>query len=195
MRKPSDPNDISVRRSCFPTTFYTRCLCLPGRHFPFFCTSQTCGMEGSKQEHQHPNADLLISATKGFDYLFSNDIEAARKHFQQHDDPFHLMGLGVCAFLEAALGMEVSLLLLEISFLSSSCPPAEIDGGSHTMPFPFRSRYTKADARSEAPRFSIPQSISVWARVGDSERGCGGAVGPNACSQVCMFICCAFAAC
>lgn len=62
-----------------------------------------------KSEHEHPNAELLQSATKGFDYLFSNDIVAARQHFERRDDPFHLMGLGVCAFLEAALGMEVSI--------------------------------------------------------------------------------------
>ncbi|KAH9484607.1 Inclusion body clearance protein IML2 [Psilocybe cubensis] len=61
-------------------------------------------------EHQHPNAELLQSATKGFDYLFSNDIVSARQHFERRDDPFHLMGLGVCAFLEAALGMETGLM-------------------------------------------------------------------------------------
>jgi len=64
----------------------------------------------SNTNEQHPNAELLKSATRGFDFLFSNDIVSARKHFeQQHDDPFHLMGLGVCAFLEAALGMEVRI--------------------------------------------------------------------------------------
>ena len=55
----------------------------------------------------HPNAQLLLNATKGFDYLFSNDIDSARTHFQSRDDPFSLLGTGVCAFLEAALGMEV----------------------------------------------------------------------------------------
>jgi hypothetical protein len=55
----------------------------------------------------HPSAKLLLSAANGFDYLFSNDINSARTHFQSHDDPFNLMGTGICAFLEAALGMEV----------------------------------------------------------------------------------------
>ena len=55
----------------------------------------------------HPNAALLESATKGFGFLFSNDMAAARAHFDGKDDPFHLMGLGVCAFMEAVLGMEV----------------------------------------------------------------------------------------
>ncbi|TFK33083.1 outer membrane protein Iml2/Tetratricopeptide repeat protein 39 [Crucibulum laeve] len=58
----------------------------------------------------HPNAALLESTTKGFDALFSNDIVAARKHFSGKDDPFHVLGLGVCAFLEAALGMEAGLM-------------------------------------------------------------------------------------
>lgn len=55
----------------------------------------------------HPSAQLLQNATNGFDYLFSNDIDSARTHFQNHDDPFSLLGTGICAFLEAALGMEV----------------------------------------------------------------------------------------
>jgi hypothetical protein len=58
-------------------------------------------------KHEHPNAVSLQSAKLGFDHLFSNDIDAAKKTFQSTDDPFHLFGLGVCAFLEAALGMEV----------------------------------------------------------------------------------------
>lgn len=55
----------------------------------------------------HPSAELLQSATNGFDYLFCNDISGAKTHFAGKDDPFHLLGLGVCAFMEAALGMEV----------------------------------------------------------------------------------------
>ncbi|KAF6750566.1 mitochondrial outer membrane protein IML2 [Ephemerocybe angulata] len=57
----------------------------------------------------HPNAELLESATKGFGYLFANDIDAAKTLFTGQDDPFHLMGLGVCAFLEAVLGMETNV--------------------------------------------------------------------------------------
>lgn len=54
-------------------------------------------------------ATQLVSATKGFDYLFSNDIAPAKELFSKEDTPFHLLGLGVCAFLEAALSLEVSL--------------------------------------------------------------------------------------
>jgi hypothetical protein len=63
----------------------------------------------TKDDHPpHPSAEMLASATKGFDLLFSNDIVGSRDHFAyKPDDPFHLMGSGVCAFLEAALGMEV----------------------------------------------------------------------------------------
>ena len=49
----------------------------------------------------------LQSAAHGFDFLFSNDIVDAKAHFAGKDDPFHLLGAGVVAFMEAALGMEV----------------------------------------------------------------------------------------
>ena len=53
--------------------------------------------------------DFLRNATNGFDRLFENDIVGARAIFNGRSDPFHQLGLGVCAFLEAVLGMEVSL--------------------------------------------------------------------------------------
>ena len=49
----------------------------------------------------------LLSASKVFDDLFSNRLADARSHFTAEGTPFHLLGLGTCAFLEAALGMEV----------------------------------------------------------------------------------------
>ena len=52
-------------------------------------------------------AESLRSATGGFDSLFANQIGPAREVFTTNDSPFHLLGLGVCSFLEAALGMEV----------------------------------------------------------------------------------------
>jgi hypothetical protein len=51
--------------------------------------------------------DLLQKATVGFDHLFSDELEDAKSVFQSHDSSFHLLGLGVCSFLEASLGMEV----------------------------------------------------------------------------------------
>ncbi|KAG5725885.1 hypothetical protein E4T56_gene5106 [Termitomyces sp. T112] len=56
------------------------------------------------------NVELLVSATRGFNYLFSNDLYHAKEHFAGGDDPYHLLGQGVCAFMEAALGMETGLL-------------------------------------------------------------------------------------
>ncbi|CDO73644.1 hypothetical protein BN946_scf185014.g114 [Trametes cinnabarina] len=52
----------------------------------------------------------LRAATIGFDHLFANDLEKARDVFASGDSPFHSLGLGVCAFLEAALGMETGLM-------------------------------------------------------------------------------------
>ena len=51
----------------------------------------------------------LTDATRGFDELFQNELDNARKIFSSSDSPFHQLGLGACAFLEAALGMEVGL--------------------------------------------------------------------------------------
>lgn len=55
-------------------------------------------------------AEGLRVASEGFDLLFSNDLVGAVNLFSAdgyQNSPFHLMGLGVCAFLKAALGMEV----------------------------------------------------------------------------------------
>ncbi|KAH9930772.1 uncharacterized protein B0H18DRAFT_993499 [Fomitopsis serialis] len=54
----------------------------------------------------------LTDATHGFDQLFQNELEDSRNIFaaSESDSPFHQLGLGVCAFLEAALGMETGLL-------------------------------------------------------------------------------------
>ncbi|KAG9313319.1 hypothetical protein JVU11DRAFT_5623 [Chiua virens] len=58
-------------------------------------------------------AEGLRAATKGFDLLFANDLFGAVDLFgddSYRDSPFHLIGLGVCAFLKAALGMEPELM-------------------------------------------------------------------------------------
>ncbi|RPD66519.1 hypothetical protein L226DRAFT_557573 [Lentinus tigrinus ALCF2SS1-7] len=52
----------------------------------------------------------LRAASAGFDALFANDLQKARETFAASDSPFHAMGNGVCAFLEAALGMETGLM-------------------------------------------------------------------------------------
>lgn len=54
-------------------------------------------------------AAQLSSATKAFDALFDNDVLKAKETFKTDDSPFHLLGLGVVSFLEAALGMEVPI--------------------------------------------------------------------------------------
>ncbi|KXN84549.1 Mitochondrial outer membrane protein IML2 [Leucoagaricus sp. SymC.cos] len=59
---------------------------------------------------QNVEVNALANATRGFDRLFENDIAGARALFNARDDPFHQLGLGVCAFLEAALGMEAHII-------------------------------------------------------------------------------------
>ncbi|KAJ7722076.1 hypothetical protein DFH07DRAFT_1067489 [Mycena maculata] len=64
-----------------------------------------------------PTVLALASANAGFDALFANRIADARAAFNSgssanggEQSPFHLLGLGVCAFLEAALGLESGLM-------------------------------------------------------------------------------------
>lgn len=64
-----------------------------------------------------PESAALLSACEGFDNLFGNKLEEAREVFSAGDSPFHQLGMGVCAFLEAALGMEVSAALQCLQFL------------------------------------------------------------------------------
>jgi hypothetical protein len=52
-------------------------------------------------------AAQLQAATEGFDNLFRDEMTQAREVFSAGTHPFQLMGLGVCSFMEAALGMEV----------------------------------------------------------------------------------------
>ncbi|KJA17945.1 hypothetical protein HYPSUDRAFT_218539 [Hypholoma sublateritium FD-334 SS-4] len=99
-------------------------------------------MSANIPQQQHPNAQLLLSATKGFDYLFSNDIVTAREHFKKHDDPFHMMGLGVCAFLEAALGMESGLMAEATRCLAISEAGARQQTRGAKSDMAYRGRFT-----------------------------------------------------
>ena len=56
---------------------------------------------------EHYWVNPLPGASFGFNHLFSNRLADARTQFSSENSPFHRLGLGVCAFLEAALGMEV----------------------------------------------------------------------------------------
>ncbi|KAF8132977.1 hypothetical protein EV363DRAFT_1327081 [Boletus edulis] len=67
--------------------------------------------------------ESLRDASQGFDLLFANDLVGAVDLFsadRYRDCPFHLMGLGVCAFLKAVLGMEPELMEEAIQCLESS---------------------------------------------------------------------------
>jgi hypothetical protein len=84
-----------------------------------------------------PSAEYLLrSATEGFDCLFANDIDEAQKAFASEEgSPFHLLGLGVIAFLQAALGMEVGRLLISIYKIHANSFSADgSHGGSYSLP-------------------------------------------------------------
>lgn len=64
-------------------------------------------------------AKHLRASTSGFDALFSNDLAKARQIFGTNESPFHLLGAGICSFLEAALGMEVCACFIVIGRLGA----------------------------------------------------------------------------
>jgi hypothetical protein len=49
----------------------------------------------------------IKSATAGFDLIFSNELGKAEDLFGNGDSALHLLGSGACAFLQAALSLEV----------------------------------------------------------------------------------------
>lgn len=51
----------------------------------------------------------IKSASTGFDFIFSNELDKAEDLFKSGDSALHLLGSGACAFLQAALSLEVSL--------------------------------------------------------------------------------------
>ncbi|KAF7358807.1 hypothetical protein MSAN_01220000 [Mycena sanguinolenta] len=58
----------------------------------------------------------LASANTAFDHNFANQIALARTAFQADNTPFHLLGLDIRAFFEAALRMESGLMGKAASF-------------------------------------------------------------------------------
>ncbi len=53
----------------------------------------------------------IKSATAGFDLIFSNELGKAEDLFRSGDSALHLLGFGACAFLQAALSLEVRIRL------------------------------------------------------------------------------------
>ncbi|KAG9124801.1 hypothetical protein FRC07_010199, partial [Ceratobasidium sp. 392] len=62
----------------------------------------------------------LHDATTGFKALLNDDVEGAKKALSEGNSPFHLLGLGVVNFLQAALGMEEGLMPDAIASLTAA---------------------------------------------------------------------------
>lgn len=86
---------------------------LVGRLLRLLATQMTSTMSESYDQV----ADSLQRASRGFDHLFQDEIADAKTAFQEHaNSPIHLLGLGVCSFLEASLGMEVRFQNARLTF-------------------------------------------------------------------------------
>ncbi|QRV74891.1 mitochondrial outer membrane protein IML2 [Ceratobasidium sp. AG-Ba] len=62
----------------------------------------------------------LSDATTGFKALLNDDVEGAKKALSEGNSPFHLLGLGVVNFLQAALGMEEGLMPDAVASLTAA---------------------------------------------------------------------------
>ncbi|KAK4702900.1 hypothetical protein P7C70_g3325, partial [Phenoliferia sp. Uapishka_3] len=63
-------------------------------------------------------ADLIKHATLGFDLLLNNHLPSSRELFaSEPNSPFHLVGIGISGFLQAALGQEDGALLASLDAL------------------------------------------------------------------------------
>lgn len=109
---------------------------------------------------------LLRSATQGFDHLFANDINAAKNAFESADDsPFHLLGLGVVAFLQAALGMEVGCSLnIMYEYKRTHLCADRSNGGSYSLSCSVRSR--RQETSTSGKILTLKPSFRRWNGVG-----------------------------
>ncbi|KAJ4482228.1 hypothetical protein J3R30DRAFT_3457864 [Lentinula aciculospora] len=85
---------------------YTTVVFSPGTCY--FFGSLTYQLLSHSRVWRNPAAIQLASASRGFDHLFANEIESAKKVFASESDPFHLVGAGCLCFLEASLGLEAN---------------------------------------------------------------------------------------
>jgi hypothetical protein len=76
----------------------------------------------------------IKSATAGFDMIFSNELEKAEDLFGNGDSALHLLGSGACAFLQAALSLEVRTCLSVRLLTPYNTPPDWSDLGCLKSP-------------------------------------------------------------
>lgn len=62
----------------------------------------------------------LRDASDGFRAMLNDDVDGAKKALSEGNSPFHLLGLGVVNFLQAALGMEEGLMPEAVATLTAA---------------------------------------------------------------------------
>jgi Protein of unknown function (DUF3808) len=76
----------------------------------------------------------LKSATLGFDHIFSNQLDKAEELFKTNDSALHLLGSGACAFLQAALSLEVRTPYPMVQAMSHTLTPPGFRQASFQRP-------------------------------------------------------------
>lgn len=100
-----------------PHYLYLSSALAPPVYIPFLPTLPLRPLPRSLPLHPSPLIAMLTpteealadikSATAGFDFIFSNELGKAEDLFKSSDSALHLLGSGACAFLQAALSLEV----------------------------------------------------------------------------------------
>ncbi len=91
--------------------------------------------------------DNLKSATDAFNHFFAGNVLNAREAFaKKPHDPYHLLGLATCSFLEAAMSMEVSSCY---PHLSPCSPPSRMQ--TYPMPPPASTHRSNSPLNTAMP--------------------------------------------
>ena len=108
----------------------------------------------------------IKSATAGFDMIFSNELEKAEDIFGNGDSAIHLLGSGACAFLRAALSLEVRTRLHDtvVEAIYYNTPPDWPHLGSLEPPRTGRGRREETAQERKEPQ--ADQSFSRRNRMG-----------------------------
>ena len=111
-----DPGHKILISPPFPSIYIRDHLTPPSTYNPFHISTKpsdplvTPSPPSSLVTMLSPTEETIAdikSATAGFDMIFSNELEKAENLFGKGDSALHLLGSGACAFLQAALSLEV----------------------------------------------------------------------------------------
>lgn len=162
--------------------YHPRSACNPSPHIHY--TPQPCSLFAMLSPTEETIADIK-SATAGFDLIFSNELGKAENLFGNGDSAIHLLGSAACAFLQAALSLEVRTRLHDTLLRPYNAPPDWSHSRSLNSPGTGRSRREEAAQELKEPQ--ADQSLSRCNRMGAYLFGLYHPSRVELCSEVCRL--------